>query len=128
VAAFLSQGWLDEVAERGASLPSRPGVGATIQHIVTGAPDGEVRYHQSVVDGQVQEAALGEIEDPDLLVTTTYAEAQRVARGEVSAPAAFMQGKLKVAGSSGRVMDLMPLLDSPEYRDLTAALSEATEY
>lgn len=113
---FLSEAWLVAQAEAGAALPERPGASAVVQHVVTGGPDGEVCYHVVLVDGRLIAAAFGEAAAPDLVCTATYAEAVRMATGVVGAHEAFMQGKLKVVGSTGRLMDLLPVLDSAEHR------------
>jgi alkyl sulfatase BDS1-like metallo-beta-lactamase superfamily hydrolase len=128
MAAYLSQEWLDDHLEAGAALPTRPGASARVQHVVTGAPDGEVRYHVTITDGRPVAAELGDATEVDLTFTATYPEAQRAARGEVGPHEAFMQGRLKVVGSTGRLMDLMPMLDSEPYREAIAAVSASTEY
>lgn len=121
---FLSRAWLDAHAAAGASLPERPGATAVVQHVVTGGPDGEARYHLAWVDGRVVAAVLGPAEAPDLVCTAPYADAAAMASGAVGAHEAFMQGKLKVVGSTGRLMDLMPVLDSDEHRALLVGLSD----
>ena len=40
MAAFLSPEWLELQREAAADLPERPGVSATVQHVVTGGPAG----------------------------------------------------------------------------------------
>lgn len=126
-ARFLSQEWLDAHVAASAALPERPGASAVVQHVVTGGPDGEVRYHLCVVDGRVAGAALGQVDAPDLLCTATYAEAVKIATGAVGAHEAFMQGKLKVVGSTGRLMDLLPVLGSDEHRQAMVALGAASD-
>lgn len=128
MARFLSQAWLDLHLAAAVGLPERPGSTARVQHVVTGTPDGEVRYFQSLVDGRVSEVGLGDDADAEVTYLQTYAAALEVARGEVGADVAFMRGRLKVTGDMGKVMDLMPLLTSGEYRSLIAEVSEQTEY
>lgn len=121
--AFLSQEWLDALVVAGGRLPERRGASARLQHVVTGSPDGEVRYHVSIVDGRVEAATLGTTDEAALTCTTTFADARRLALGEVGAHEAFMQGRLKVAGSTGLVMDLLPMLDSDDYRRAVAEVA-----
>lgn len=128
MAPFLSQAWVDALATALADLPARAGASARVQHVVSGGPEGEVRYHLEVVDGRVEAAGLGDIEAPDLTCTSTYADAVRLAMGEVAAHEAFMQGRLKVVGSTGRLMDLLPVLDSDDHRRATADLRAATQF
>jgi len=128
MARFLSQAWLDLHLAAAVGLPERSGATARVQHVVTGTPDGEVRYFQSLVDGRVSEVGLGDDAGADVTYLQTYAAALEVARGEVGADVAFMRGRLKVTGDMGKVMDLMPLTTSGEYRSLVAEVSAQTEY
>ncbi|MEO7571099.1 MAG: SCP2 sterol-binding domain-containing protein [Acidimicrobiales bacterium] len=128
MAAHLSEGWLDHLKRAAADLPERADVTARIQHVVTGTPAGEVRYRLSWLDGRLADAGLGDDPDADVTFLQTHADALQVARGEVGVEVAFMQGRAKVTGDMGRVMALMPLLTSDEYRSLIVEVSEQTEY
>jgi SCP-2 sterol transfer family protein len=79
------------------------GVDLTIQQVVTGAPGGETKYWTKLVDGSVH-AALGETADPDVVITQDYDTAAAQDRGELNAQAAFMQGKLKITGNMGKLL------------------------
>ena len=46
----------------------------------------------------------------------------------VCGDAAFMQGRMKVTGNMGKLMQLMPLTNSPEYKELQEQVRELTEY
>ena len=126
--AFLSDAWFELVRSLGAALPERPGATARVQHIVTGAPDGEVRYLHTVVDGRTADLAPGSDESADVTFTNTYADAQALAKGELHAPVLFMQGRTKMAGDMGKVLALMPVLRSDEHRGLLAEASRQTSY
>jgi len=128
MAAHLSEGWIDHLKRATADLPERADATARIQHVVTGTPDGEVRYRVSWRDGRLADAGLGDDPDAEVTFLQTHADALQVARGEAGAEVAFMQGKAKVTGDMGTFMGLMPLLTSDEYRRSIAALSEQTEY
>jgi predicted lipid carrier protein YhbT len=125
---YLSQAWLDLQLAVTKDLPERPGATARLQHVVTGTPEGDVRYHQTIVDGRLVEVGLGDHPDAEVTLTQTYADAREVAQGELDATAAFMQGRTKVVGDMGKVMALMPLLQSAQYRDALAELSRQTSY
>jgi predicted lipid carrier protein YhbT len=127
-APYLSQAWLDLQLAVTKDLPERPGATARLQHVVTGTPEGDVRYHQAIVDGRLAEVGLGDHPDAEVTLTQTYADAREVAQGELDASAAFMQGRTKVVGDMGKVMALMPLLQSPQYRDALAEISRQTSY
>jgi putative sterol carrier protein len=74
------------------------------------------------------EVAAGDDPSAEVTLTLGDADARQVARGEVDVSAAFMQGRAKVVGDMGRLMALMPLLQSDEQRALLAELSRQTEY
>src|SRR5439155_26540803 len=107
MAKFLTQEWADGVLSamndsddvRGAIK----GVQLCIQQVVTGAPDGEVKYWTKFSDGKV-EGALGEASDADVTITQDYDTAVAMNKGELNAQAAFMQGKLKVTGNMGKLL------------------------
>ena len=127
-AAFLSEEWFALLRSLGASLPERPGATARVQHVVTGGPDGEVRYVHAVVDGRTADLALGGDDGADVTFTNTYADAQALAKGELQAPVLFMQGRTKMAGDMGKVLALMPILRSEELGALLADTSKQTAY
>ena len=125
---FLSQEWIELHRELGGALPARPGVTARVQHVVTGAPGGDVRYHVSVVDGRYVAAGLGDDPAAEVTLTTTYPDALAVERGELDASAAFMQGRVKTLGSMGTVMALMPLTRSEELAVVRAEIAARTAW
>ena len=128
MARFLSDEWLAGTRELAGGQPERPGASARIQYVVTGAPGGEVRYGWVLEDGRLADAAPGELADPDVTFTETYADAVLIQRGELDPGAAFMQGRVKVSGNMAKVMSLLPITGSAEYRDLMARIDGVTEY
>lgn len=124
---FLSQPWLDLQRELASGLPARPGVSARIQHVVTGAAGGDVRYVTVVADGTIAENVLGVDGQADLTLTATAADAREIATGRLDANAAFMQGRIKVEGAMGPFLELLPLTQTDEYRALQHQLAEATD-
>jgi hypothetical protein len=95
VARFLSDAWFDEVAEAGAP-GDRPGL--SLQQVVTGGPDGEVRYHVRVGQGSAT-IHRGQSPRPDVSFTEDYATAAAVARGELTVQVALLDGRIAVAGN-----------------------------
>ena len=63
-----------------------------------------------------------------LTITSTYDDSVKIAKGELDANAAFMQGRMKVTGNMGKLMSLMPLTQSPEYKAIQAKIAEKTEF
>jgi predicted lipid carrier protein YhbT len=109
MATFLSQEWLDDERATFDELPRIPGASARVQWIVTGGPDGEVRFASVIEDGRVVEQKLGDDAAADFTLTAPLALFQAIRSGEIDETVAFMQGKLKVVGNMGRYLALMPL-------------------
>ena len=120
-AAFLSDDWFERQRTGGAELPARPGATGRVQHVVTGTPDGEVRYVITMVDGRTTDVVIGGDDTADVTFTNTHADAQALVRGELDPSVLFMQGRTKMAGDMGKVLALMPVTRSVEYRALLAS-------
>jgi putative sterol carrier protein len=125
---WLTQEWLDETCSMAESQPERPGASARMQYVITGGPDGDVKYYWVLENGKLLESNLGELSDADFTMTQTYEDAKRIQQGELDANAAFMQGRIKVAGNMAKLMALMPLTNAPEYKELQKQIQEITEY
>ena len=128
MAKFLSQEWLDEGRALAKDQPERPGAPAKMQYVVSGGPDGDIKYYWVLENGKLLESKVGEISDADFTLTLTYDDSVKVQKGELDANAAFMQGRMKVTGNMGKLMQLMPLTNSPEYKELQEQIREITEY
>ena len=128
MAKYLSQEWLDEGRKLSDEFPERPGASARMQYVVTGAPEGEVKYYWVLENGKILESTLGEDPSADFTITTTYEDSKKIQDGELDANAAFMQGRMKVAGNMAKLMSLMPITNSPEYKGLMAEIDKITEY
>lgn len=126
--SYLTQEWLDHQQATAQEFPERPGATARIQYVVTGGPDGDIRYYWAVTDGKLLEARLGDDPDADFTLTITYSDSVKMQQGELDETAAFMQGRLKATGNMGKLMSLMPLTQSPEYKAIKAKISEATSW
>jgi putative sterol carrier protein len=128
MAKFLTQEWLDLQKELGAEFPERPGATARMQYVVTGAPDGDVKFFTVIENGKMLENTLGEDDQAEFTMQVSFEDFSKVSKGELDANAAFMQGRLKVTGNMGKLMSLMPLTQSPEYKAISANVNEQTEY
>lgn len=98
VASYLSDQWFDEVG----ALDSGPGAASpdadlVVQHVVTGGPDGAVSYHVCIGDG-IATVVRGRAAQPHVTFAEDYATAAAVARGDMSAPAALLAGRIRVGG------------------------------
>lgn len=103
MARYLSPAWLDEVqalargSEGMADLVGR--VRLVVQQVVTGTPEGEVRYAVRIEDGTVS-VLPGEAGDADVTVREDYETAVALHRGDLRAPVAFMTGRIVVSGNT----------------------------
>src|SRR5204863_9652562 len=116
MAKFLSQEWLDLQKSEAQSFPERPGATARMQYKITGAPDGDVAFHTVIENGKILENELGEDANAEFTMAVSYEDFAKTSKGELDANAAFMQGRIKVTGNMGKLMSLMPLTQSPEYK------------
>ena len=124
--AYLSTAWLDDARDPAAEALAAAGGSGTIGRIVTGAPDGEIRFTARVADGAVAYEA-GVPDEVDLSLTDTYANAVAVLTGEADANALFMRGRTKVAGSTGVLLDLLAATSTDRYREVQAEVAAAVE-
>jgi putative sterol carrier protein len=125
---WLSQEWLDESKKLAESQPERPGASARMQYVVTGGPDGDIKYYWVLENGKLQESQLGEMPDPEVTLTQSYEDAKKIQLGELDANAAFMQGRVKVTGNMAKLMSLLPLTNAPEYKQLQEEIGKITDY
>ena len=128
MAKYLTQDWLDIGKELSQEFPERPGATARMQFVTTGAPEGDVAYYQVLENGKILESVLGEDPNADFTITSTYDDSVKIAKQELDANAAFMQGRMKVTGNMGKLMSLMPLTQSPEYKAIQAKIAEQTDF
>jgi putative sterol carrier protein len=128
MAKYLTQEWLDLQVELAQSFPEKPNASARMQTVVTGAPDGDVSYYTIIENGKMQENKLGTDEEAEFTMTQGYDDSVKVLKGELDANAAFMQGRVKVTGNMGKLMSLMPLTQSPEYKAIQTDLAAQTEF
>jgi putative sterol carrier protein len=89
-----------------------------LQYLVKGGSP----FSTVVADGALAESVPGEaLEGADLVVHLSKADAAAIGAGDLTLDEGFMQGRVKIEGSMGTVMDLLPLLRSAEYGTAVAA-------
>jgi predicted lipid carrier protein YhbT len=128
VTKWLTAEWFDETRAMAADQPARPGLSARIQYEITGGPDGDVPYFWELEDGRLVASGPGTVAGPEVTVTFTWEDAMAVHRGDLDPNVAFMQGRMKVAGSMAVMMALLPVTNTPEYRDLRRRIAEVTDF
>ena len=127
---YLSQEWLDAGRELAQEFPERAGATARLQYQVVGTPEGEVHYYWVVENGKLRESTLGDDADAEITLSMSYDDAMKMQKGELDANAAFMQGRIKVVPGSnmGKLMSLLPLTQSVEYKAIQAKIDAITDY
>jgi alkyl sulfatase BDS1-like metallo-beta-lactamase superfamily hydrolase len=128
VAKYLSPEWRAHTPAGPAGCPPPPGARARLQYVVKGGPDGDVRYHHVVENGHTLEFALGDDPDAEVTLTAAYDDKLKVDKGELDPMAAFMQGRVKVEGEMAKLMALLPLTNTPEYRAIQDEVRDQTEF
>ena len=89
-----------------------------IQHLVKGGSP----FAIAIADGAVAEPVPGEqLEGADLVVHLSPADVAALGAGALTLDEGFMQGRVKIEGSMGLVMDLLPVLRSADYGAAVAA-------
>ncbi len=127
---YLTQEWLDAQRELAQEFPERAGATARLQYQVTGTPTGDVHYYWVVENGKLRESAVGDDPDAEITLAMSYEDSVKMQRGELDPNAAFMQGRIKVVPGSnmGKLMSLLPLTQSAEYKAIQSKVNDVTEY
>ena len=124
MAGFLTEAWIDEIdaAVQAVALPDD--VQLVVQQVVTDA-GGDVPYVIAIADGRVR-VRSGRAERSDVSFTQDRATAAAIARGELSAQVAFLDGRLRLGGDLRAV--LARAGDLAALDDAFAATRAATEW
>ncbi len=119
-----SEPWFAATRDVAEAAPVPAGLTARVLVLVTGGPDGEAATHRSYEDGRLAARGPGPLEDPDVTLTLGWDDAQALARAELEPDVAFMQGRLKVVGDMGVVLDLLAAAATPQGRASRERLAE----
>ena len=124
MAGFLTEAWIDDLdaAVQAVALPDD--VQLVVQQVVTDA-GGDVPYVIAIADGRVR-VRSGRAERSDVSFTQDRATAAAIARGELSAQVAFLDGRLRLGGDLRAV--LARAGDLAALDDAFAATRAATEW
>lgn len=128
VTEWLSPEWFDKAKAAAADVVCCPGLSGKIQSQVTGGPEGDASFYWVLEDGEIRDGAQGVIADPDLTLTLPREDAIAVWQGDLDPSVAFMQGRLKAAGSMGILLSLLPAWRTSSSQDLRQRMIKATEF
>jgi len=101
------------------------GVAIDVQHLVTGAPDGDLTFHVHVNDGTAR-IDRGETADPTVTFIESWDTAKAIAQGELSAQGAFMTGLIRVRGDLPKLVEHSDAFGGVD--DVFASLRADTTY
>lgn len=109
MAGFLSDPWFDELQAAAAQARPPAGVRILLQQVVGGegpgtADEQEVAYAMRVAGGRI-EVVRGRVADADATFTQDRSTAAAIARGDLSAQAAFLAGHLRIGGELHRLAE-----------------------
>ena len=111
---YLSQEWVDAynaaMAGDDAVRAALKGKSATLQMVISGAPQGEIRYWLRIADGDAS-TGLGDAADSEVTISQSYETSAQVNKGELDGQKAFMQGKVKISGKMLKMMQLRSPLE-----------------
>jgi putative sterol carrier protein len=125
VAEFLTDAWVAELRAAAAVAQVPRDLHLVVQQVVLADRGDETAFVIRVADGAIT-VEPGRADDADLSFTQDRATAAAIAKGELSAQAAFMAGRLRVGGDLRRVLDRARALVAVE--DLFAAPRAATAW
>ena len=135
---FLSTEWMDAakaIREKYSGESTKVATTIRMNQVITDVPFGEgtVNTFMDTSTGDVV-MALGELDEPDLTITTDYATALKlfVEQDQAAGMQAFMAGKIKVQGDMMKMMALQTSMPqdetahriAQEIKDITAAPPE----
>ena len=105
---FLSPEWAqaatDALSEHAGFASAIAGIDLALQFEVFDSPHGPgTSYYVEVADGSAA-IKMGSARKADISVTTDYAVAEAISRGELNVQTAFFAGKLKVSGKLAKLM------------------------
>ncbi|MEE9416641.1 MAG: SCP2 sterol-binding domain-containing protein [Acidimicrobiales bacterium] len=123
---YLSVEWLEEAARVfEASDPLPRDVEMVLQQSVLNTPEGDIDY-AIVLSGQSLKLEVGRSNKPTISFTQEWTTAIAIASGELSAQAAFMEGKVKLGGDTSVLVANHDLLADVE--DLLSDLRSRTDF
>ncbi len=104
---FLGAAWLESLGAAAAASErvrqAAADVVLTVQHVVTGGPEGEVRYWVRIDRGTVSVGG-GDAGSADVTFREDYGTAAALSRGDLTPQAAVMAGRVRAGGDIGRLV------------------------
>ena len=124
MSTYLTAAWTSDPMDPAVEALAAVGGSIRLGRVITGGPDGEVRYTAIAADGAVTYLP-GTADDVDVTLTDTAANALAIVRGELDPNAAFMRGRTKVAGATGPLLALLAATRTPTFAERCRELASA---
>jgi putative sterol carrier protein len=125
---WLSTEWFDETRAMVSNQVTCPGLSGRIQFEISGGPDGNGTYYWVLEDGRPVSRGGGPVAGAEVTLSVSWDDAIAMHQGRLDPSVAFMQGRMKVAGSMELVLALLPVTATPAFRDLRGRIAELTDY
>ena len=126
---YLSPEWFGEINAAASQSEeigkATAGAHLTLQQVVTGGPEEEVRYWVRVADGSV-EAGLGDAQAPDATIIQAWDTAVALVSGELDVQTALMSGRVRISGNMAPLMEHQGALEG--VNAALAQVRESTDY
>jgi hypothetical protein len=108
--------WAEAVMAGLDGLDGPDTLNGSVQIDVTGGPDGDLSIHADFDRGHPSGAGAGPSDGPDATLSLSAPDALGVLDGSLDPSVAFMQGRMKVTGDMGLVLDLLALAATDDFR------------
>ena len=123
-ARWLTDGWFTLAGAEAEGVHGPPTLQGTVVVEVTGGPEGDLAGHATFADGGIVGSEAGPVDDPDLVLTLTDADARAIVAGDLDPSVAFMQG----AGAMAPLLDLLALAGTEDCRARLSRVAAQTEF
>ncbi len=128
VPAFLDADWCAALTTALEGVPVDPAAQGSVVHVIAGGPAGEARIRVALVGGTVTVAPAEAGGDDEPTLTTPYAEAVAIGRGELDPNVTFMRGRSKTTGATGPLLAVLAVQGSEPFRGALAAVAADTDF
>ena len=110
--AFLSPEWLEALGQRVSRAVPEGAVPLRLGVVVTGGPNGEVSYTLMLggsgsgaePGAEGSSLVVGTVEEAEVVMVESYADAEALAAGTVSASRLLEGGRIKLRGDANRLL------------------------
>lgn len=120
---WLTPEWVEQARVMAGGLEGPATMAGTLQVDVTAMADGGATFHGTFAVGRLVSAGTGPADAPDAVVTLSDPDARSVMAGDLDPNVAFMQGRMKVAGDMGLVLDVLAMTATEAARACRARIS-----